>query len=35
VHEELIAEDGIYKKVHEMQTQIEDALEQELTDVSG
>ena len=35
VHEKLITEDGIYKKVHEMQTQIEDALEQELTDVSG
>ena len=35
VHEELIAEDGIYQKVHDMQTQIEDALEQELTDVSS
>ena len=35
VHEELIAEDGIYQKVHKMQTQIEDALEQELTDVSS
>jgi len=35
VHEELIAEDGIYQKVHEMQTQIEDALEQELTDVGS
>ena len=35
VHEELIAEDGIYQKVHEMQTQIEDALEKELTDVSS
>jgi ATP-binding cassette subfamily B protein len=33
-HADLIAEDGIYKKVHEMQTQIEDALEKELTDVS-
>ncbi|NOR90787.1 MAG: ATP-binding cassette domain-containing protein [Anaerolineales bacterium] len=35
VHEELIAEDGIYQKVHKMQTQIEDALEQELTDVGS
>ena len=35
VHEELIARDGIYQKVHEMQTQIEDALEQELTDVGS
>lgn len=35
VHKELIAEEGIYQKVHKMQTQIEDALEQELTDVSS
>ncbi|MCJ7567650.1 MAG: ABC transporter ATP-binding protein/permease [Anaerolineales bacterium] len=35
VHEELIAEDGIYQKIHQMQTQIADALEKELTDVSG
>ncbi len=35
VHEELIVEEGIYQKVHKMQTQIEDALEQELTDVSS
>ncbi len=35
VHDELIAVDGIYQKVHEMQTQIADALEQELTDVGS
>ena len=35
VHEELIAEEGIYQKVNEMQTEIEDALEKELTDVSS
>ncbi len=35
VHKELIVEEGIYQKVHKMQTQIEDALEQELTDVSS
>ena len=35
VHEDLIAEEGIYQKVHEMQTQIEDALIKELTDVSS
>ena len=34
VHSELITQEGIYKKVHEMQTQIDDALEMELTDVS-
>jgi len=35
VHEELIVEEGIYQKVHKMQTEIEDALEKELTDVSS
>jgi ATP-binding cassette subfamily B protein len=32
-HDELLAEEGTYKKVHQMQTQIEIALEQELADV--
>ncbi|MGB2895366.1 MAG: ABC transporter ATP-binding protein [Anaerolineales bacterium] len=35
VHEDLIAEEGIYQKVNKMQTEIEDALEKELTDVSS
>jgi ATP-binding cassette subfamily B protein len=32
-HDELILQDGVYKRIHEMQTRIEDALVQELTDV--
>jgi ATP-binding cassette subfamily B protein len=32
-HDELLAMEGTYKKVHQMQTQIEIALEQELADV--
>ena len=32
-HEELIKQEGIYKRIHEMQTRMELALEQELTDV--
>ena len=32
-HDELLAEEGTYKKVHQMQTQIEIALKQELADV--
>lgn len=32
-HNELILQDGVYKRIHEMQTRIEDALDQELTDV--
>jgi ATP-binding cassette subfamily B protein len=32
-HDELILQDGVYKRIHEMQTRIEDALVQELADV--
>ena len=32
-HSELILQDGVYRRIHEMQTRIEDALVQELTDV--
>ena len=32
-HEELIGQDGVYRRIHDMQTQIEDALEKELADV--
>jgi ATP-binding cassette subfamily B protein len=33
-HEQLITEPGIYQRIHEMQTRIEDALEEEITSVS-
>jgi ATP-binding cassette subfamily B protein len=32
-HKELIAQDGVYRRIHKMQTRIEDALVQELADV--
>lgn len=32
-HDELIHQDGVYRRIHEMQTRIEDALVQELADV--
>ncbi len=32
-HEQLISEEGVYSRIHEMQTRIEDALIQELADV--
>jgi ATP-binding cassette subfamily B protein len=32
-HNELIVQDGVYRRIHEMQTRIEDALVQELADV--
>jgi ATP-binding cassette subfamily B protein len=33
-HETLIQQEGIYRRIHAMQTRIEDALEEEISSVS-
>jgi ATP-binding cassette subfamily B protein len=32
-HEQLVSQSGIYRKIYDMQTRIEDELERELADV--